>query len=480
MIAPVLSIDCGSSATRCSLVEWTTPPSVTELTRFSTPWIVDPPRAEIDLAELRTRLRQSLDEAGRVVKLTPAALVVSALLAWVPVDEAERANGNAISYADRRSLASIEEIRNKLADFADHAGRPLSPELLIAIDNSFDHRPAGWTSLKDWIHHELLGARAGIDTIHASYSGFISDRAYRSVGRNEPPFASVEPPDTICGTVRDCGRLSGVPLVRGTSDGSAAFYSIAAVKRVSGITPAILTSGTTEVVMAPLDTPASGNRAPFPRELVTNPAVPRLLGGVTFIRGGSTGTVGGFRTFLHNQIGCTLDDGDADLERAAADVPPGSGGLCVFPALEGERLPQSIPGHSASIVGLRAHHRPAHILRALWEAGAYRVNGIISEMKRTGSTINELWVTGGGAGTRAVNQIRADVTGLPVRRLPWAEATSVGSALFAMVALGEDPQAIAIDTATLDTHYPDPRRSYGDFERSYHRIARALAEEVST
>jgi autoinducer 2 (AI-2) kinase len=57
-------------------------------------------------------------------------------------------------------------------------------------------------------------------------------------------------------------------------------------------------------------------------------------------------------------------------------------------------------------------------------------------MQASGLSLHELRVVGGGARSRLWNQIKADVTGLPVRVPEVTETTALGAAFLALVGLG--------------------------------------------
>ena len=63
-------------------------------------------------------------------------------------------------------------------------------------------------------------------------------------------------------------------------------------------------------------------------------------------------------------------------------------------------------------------------------------HGLATMQKRSGKTVKELFVGGGGAKSDVVCQIAADVFGLPVKRSQTHEASAVGSSMVAFIAQG--------------------------------------------
>jgi len=484
-LRPILTIDCGSSSLRVTEVSIAAGIVPRELERARTPWTRSGSgSAEIDLATLDSLLARLLVRADRELSAHPAAIAVTAVLGWVPLNERGDPTGNAITYADRRATPVLGKLRDRLPRFSERAGRPLTAELLLPIDVSLAgrSRPATWTSLKDYILRRL-GADPGVDEIHGAYSGFYDGEALAAAGRSHSPFAAIVPADSVCGTCRGPGNLADVPLVRGTSDGSAGFYAITAIRGAvpageeprgeRPAPPALLVSGTTEVVM----TPRYRQEAPG-GELVVNPAISSLLPGATAVIGGSTGTVGGLLPFLAERFGCGSAADPARLEEEAAAIPAGAGGLTVYPALEGERHPRSIPGAAAAILGLGPTSGPGALARAVWEAGAYRLDGIIEEIRGgIGAVPGELWISGGGGANVLWNRIRADVTGIPLRPLPWTEASTIGATMIACGALGlrEVIGGMAVEGQTRYTPDVNARERYGRLKHRYRVGAELLS-----
>ncbi|HSL30853.1 MAG TPA: FGGY-family carbohydrate kinase, partial [Anaerolineales bacterium] len=77
-----------------------------------------------------------------------------------------------------------------------------------------------------------------------------------------------------------------------------------------------------------------------------------------------------------------------------------------------------------------------HFVRALLEGSAYALRDILTQMQVSGIELHELRVMGGGAKSRVWNQIKADVTGLPVHVPEITETTALGAAFLALVGIG--------------------------------------------
>lgn len=99
----------------------------------------------------------------------------------------------------------------------------------------------------------------------------------------------------------------------------------------------------------------------------------------------------------------------AQLDRQAADIPPGAEGLVVLPYFMGERSPLWDTQAKGVIFGLSLIHTRAHIYRAFLEAVAYSLR---HTMEACGTEIPQRVLLAGGVSKSPLwKQIFADVTG---------------------------------------------------------------------
>jgi sugar (pentulose or hexulose) kinase len=164
----------------------------------------------------------------------------------------------------------------------------------------------------------------------------------------------------------------------------------------------------------------------------------------------------------------------------AAGAPAGSGGLLALPGLTGERAPYWHQEIGGGLYGLRLDHGRSHILRAVMEAGAYRLRAVLDRLRSLGLSPARLLISGGGAGSAVWNRIRADVCGLPVERARSAEATCLGAAMFARRALDPALSLAAISgewIGTRDRWEPDRGQEavYAPARRRFEGLLAALA-----
>jgi xylulokinase len=175
-------------------------------------------------------------------------------------------------------------------------------------------------------------------------------------------------------------------------------------------------------------------------------------------------------------------EGDAyDLiTAAAAQVPPGADGLVHLPCMQGAMAPEWNGAARGVFYGLTLAHTRAHMSRALLEGSAYALRDILEAMRGAGLQVRRLTIVGGGAKGALWRQIKADVTGLPVRVPTSVETTATGAAILAAVGSGlhsSVAEAVAAFVAYQpEEHRPDPERHevYAAAYRRYRDVYFAL------
>ena len=129
----------------------------------------------------------------------------------------------------------------------------------------------------------------------------------------------------------------------------------------------------------------------------------------------------------------------SEVEELAARVPD-SGGVVLVPAFVGLGAPYWDPYARGTVVGITRGTSAAHIARAALESVAFQSAELLTAMQqdtaRTGITLQELRVDGGGSTNDAMMQFQADILGLPVVRPRITETTALGAAYLAGLAVG--------------------------------------------
>jgi len=175
-------------------------------------------------------------------------------------------------------------------------------------------------------------------------------------------------------------------------------------------------------------------------------------------------------------------EGDAYdlLSREAAEVPPGSQGLVFLPCMQGAMAPEWNGAARGVFYGLTLAHGRAHMTRAVLEGSAFALRDILEAMVGAGLDVRRLTIVGGGAKGALWRQIKADVTGLPIRVPTSVETTATGAAILAAVAAGVHPGVGEATAAFVsyrpDQHEPDPeaKAAYDEAYRLYRDVYAAM------
>jgi xylulokinase len=175
-------------------------------------------------------------------------------------------------------------------------------------------------------------------------------------------------------------------------------------------------------------------------------------------------------------------EGDAynALTGPAAKVDAGAEGLIFLPCMQGAMAPEWNGAARGVMYGLSLAHTKAHLTRAVLEGSAFALRDILEAMRNAGLEVRRLTIVGGGAKGALWRQIKADVTGLPVRVPVSVETTATGAATLAAVGAGLYRDVASAAGAFVsyrpDEHQPDPERreiyneAYGRYRDVYYAL----------
>ncbi len=157
-------------------------------------------------------------------------------------------------------------------------------------------------------------------------------------------------------------------------------------------------------------------------------------------------------------------------------------GVYLVPAFSGLGAPFWDMRARGSIVGLTAGAGKNHIIRAALEAIAYQTEDVLSAMRADmGADISSLKVDGGASANGLLMQLQSDISGIEVVRAANAEATALGAAYLAGLAVGffESREAIG-DSGDRGAFVPsigedERRRRIGEWHRAV-RACRSFTE----
>ncbi len=360
-----------------------------------------------------------------------------------------------IIWADQRSDAQCRWMTEKVgaSQLIEYVSNPAltgfsAPKLLWIRDNEPDIFAKAHTMLlpKDYIRYRLtdvmameISDAAGTCLLDVKH-GAWSQEVLKAIELNPSLLPPVVLADAVSGSItQEAASLTG--LVAGTSvAGGGADNACGAVGNgvvVPGL--ALVSIGTSGVVLAHADTPRVDMSGPVPRVHTFNHAVPHAwyLMGVTQGAGLSL-------HWVRDNIGLperalerwTGEDAYDILTKEAASVAPGSDGLIFLPYLQGERTPHLDAYARGGWIGLTARHDRRHLIRSVLEGVAFSLKDCFTILDEQGLTIEQMRATGGGAKSPLWRQIIADVLGVELVTTNATEGPAFGAALLAGVASG--------------------------------------------
>jgi xylulokinase len=120
----------------------------------------------------------------------------------------------------------------------------------------------------------------------------------------------------------------------------------------------------------------------------------------------------------------------------AAKSPPGAKRLIFLPYLTGERTPWWDSKARGVFFGLSLEHKEQDIVRAILEGVGFGICHIINLFKQNGAEPTEIRTSGGQAKSPLWNQIKADITGLPIKTTKIVDSATLGLAIIAGKGIG--------------------------------------------
>jgi xylulokinase len=389
-----------------------------------------------------------------------------------------RAHEQADTMAQRVGAQRLFEITGLVAD-ASHAG----PKILWLHDHAPEvfERAAAFPPAAGYLLYNLTG-RLALDHANASSSLLYDVRARQwseelldafDLGAHR--LGEVLRASEVAGTLTKAaaerlGLSSVCSVLVGTGDEHAASIGAGAVTdgMITDVTGTAepVTVASSSVVLDHERLVETHAHAIDNAYLVENPG---------FVSGGST------LWFARN----VLKVSQTAFFAMADEAPAGADGVLFVPALSGAMTP-TWNGHMRGVfAGLAMPHTSATLARAVLEGCAYALRDITDRFESLGLGHHEIRVVGGGAASSTWMQVKADVTGRPVRRVLAPEATALGAAMLAGVAAGifgdlEDAVTRAVELAP-EPFIPDESRqllyadSYARYRALYRGVEGALA-----
>ena len=414
----------------------------------------------------------------------------SAMHSVILVDEAHQPLTRCMIWADNRSTAEAEEIRNNQGlDIYRRTGTPIHPmSPLTKLCWLSRHRPELLTqakkilSIKEYILYQMCGLYV-VDVSIASTTGLFNlfemkwdAQALEVAGirpdqLSEPvPTTQVLPLQNVRLTV-ELGIPLGTPVVIGASDGVLANLGAGAIEEDT----AVITIGTSGAVRT---------MCRFPR---TDPQMRSFCYALTdqhWVTGGPINNGGIALQWFRDKFleGKTEGLGDGisydEMTAAAARVKAGAEGLLFLPYLTGERAPYWNARARGLFFGAGLHHQREHFIRAVLEGVIFSAYSVFRSLSNDNSEIKKLYATGGFVQSPLWLQMTADIFGIPVHVPESPESACLGAVMLTMLATGaidslEDTSAMIRMT---NVYHPD-QENFGVYQK-YQELFEQLYNSV--
>jgi sugar (pentulose or hexulose) kinase len=432
--ALLVGIDVGTTLCKAAVVRVADGTEVAHGTA-RTPWTVVPTGAEVAPERL---LETAVAATAAALEHAPAGPVAgvgvtSMAETGVLLDRHGRPLVPAIAWHDARGEAEAARLAADLGPerFSAHTGLPVRPMWSIAKYAWLraNHPEVGdavrWLGVAEWVVHGLGGEQVAELSL-ASRTGLLD--LERRAWWDEARAWADAPPGLLADLVQagsPAGRAGGGRLQRlaGATLTVAGHDHLGASVGAGATRPGDLfdSCGTAEALIRAVPAPVA------PEDVGRLVAAKVTVGWHVLpdrhaLLGSSRAGLALLR-FL-DLLGVD-DQGREALDRAAAAVAPGSGGLAV----------RDVFGDRSALVGIGADPSPALVWRAALEAVAERAAELRAEIESVAGPSRRLVVAGGWSRSPAARSVKRAVLG-PFDRPPVDEAGARGAALLAGIAAG--------------------------------------------
>ncbi|MEX2648841.1 MAG: FGGY-family carbohydrate kinase [Alphaproteobacteria bacterium] len=388
--------------------------------------------------------------AGRRAADVAAVGVTGMVPALVCLDAQGRVLRRSIQQSDARTGREIAELAAEVpeARFFAATGNGINQQLVAPkLRWLARHEPWVFERLAtvmgsyDSIAYRLTGAR-GVERNWALEAGFV-DLAKRALDPDLVALGGIDarvvPPvrasHEVVGAVtaeaaRATGLGPGTPVVAGCADHVASAFVAGVVGEGDLL---IKFGGAGDVLLA------TGTPRPDPRLFLDHHIVPGL-----WLTNGCMAASGSVlkwlaRVFAGAEAAAAKGGGEwvyPPLDRWAAALTPGAGGVVLLPYFLGEKTPIHDPDARGTIVGLGLNHTLAHVWRAALEAVVYGFRHHVEVFEDAGMTVARIVASDGGSASATWMQIAADVLQRPVQLVVGHPGSSLGAAFVAGMGVG--------------------------------------------
>lgn len=419
---------------------------------------------------VRTVIASAAAQAGEPVK---AIAVASLGESFVALDKNGNILRNSMLYADVRGTDEIKDILAKFDEQVLYGTTGMPVNAMYTLNKLLwvkKHEPALYARIDklflfgDYIYYLLSGERC-IDYSLASRTQFFdvmnhcwADRVLEAFDIDASMLSVPVAPGSLIGKVSasvaaELNLPDGVLLIAGAHDQVCAALGSGVLARgecVDGI-------GTSECITAMLN---GLDQREFMRR--NNFCIePYAIAGeyVTLAFNASGASILGWfcGQFMQTQGKVC---GQSDFNVIEGECPAGPTDLFVLPHFSGSGTPHMDPYSTGAILGLRLSTSRGEIYKAFIEGLCFEMMFNAELLKSVGTSITAITCVGGASRSDTLLQVKADIMGIPVKRLNQKESGAMALAMLCATACGDFAglDEAAQKMVKIDKRfYPNPR-----------------------
>ena len=376
-----------------------------------------------------------------------AIAVTSQRSSLIPMGQDGRPLRSAIMWQDKRTVEQCGQLIRKytMQGLYRRTGLRINPyfvlpKILWLRENQREIYDAAekFIGVQDLVIHCLTGEYV-TDHSQACRTMLMDIRTFtwdqellKEAGIREERLPRLVPPGTTAGGLTEAvaeqtGLPRGLPVIIAGGDQQNAAVALGVVK--PGVAEA--NTGTGSFVICAVERPAFERSA---RVLCQASAI----AGQWIMEAGIFNTGSTYR-WMKEQLCPDLKDCSAAYDRMneeAAGSRVGSNGVMLLPHFEGSAAPFWNPGAKGIFFNLSLNTKRGDMIRAIMEGIAIEINDNVSLIEITSGKISTVSVAGGMVRSDLFCQIQSDIYNKKVARYENSEASSLGAAMIAAVALG--------------------------------------------
>jgi len=350
----------------------------------------------------------------------------------------------------------------------DFVLREEHPDYAAAVDNDPD---AVWGGIDTWLLYNMTGKKlhascashAGTLPFYSIELGRYSHEVMAYAGIRKEMFPEVLPDVGYYGMMDKEIMGVEIPIMGCIADQQSALFSEGGQE----IGSAKVTMGTGTFLDVNIGTEFRTEGTLFPY------CAWKIDGVSTYMFEGAVPVAGTSLEWAKTNLQLFNDFGEMDPIALSVED---NAGVYFVPGLSGmDGLPFMNPNGRGSFMGLEARSTKANFVRALLESFAYSTAYLFDDIAKAvrGFHVSEINVDGGVSRSKVVCQTIADLTGARVIRQKADEATAMGAAEMAAIALGWFTQADVKKFIQVDKLY-EPAADNTALKKSYEMWKKAV------